>query len=212
MMMVRLGGALVAFAALVFALPTAHGWDERFTIWLQRAAPSPDGPASTLVRLGDAEVLIPVVALVGGLVLIRNRRSGVVTLWLAARLVIASLVVVALQHLIVHPGPPESLHRPADIPGLDVITMSHILPLGRTVLTMVPATPYSFPSGHAIRFTLLAGAVFRTVPWAAGMLVVGMMAALVYHGDHWLSDVLGGLCLGWALSEMEALITIIRIF
>jgi membrane-associated phospholipid phosphatase len=27
------------------------------------------------------------------------------------------------------------------------------------------------------------------------------MLALIYTGGHWLSDVLGGLCLGWVLVE-----------
>ena len=182
---VRLGAASVMFGLLVWiaSLPVAHRWDEVVTRWLQRAAPLPDIPASVLARLGNAEIVVPIVVAVAGLLLLKNRRSGVAALWLAAGLVAASLLAVTLKHVIVHPGPPEYLTRPG-LPGGFYIH-----------------TPYSFPSGHTLRVTLLAGTALRTNRWLAGAVVLGMMLALVYTGGHWLSDVLGALCLGWALIE-----------
>lgn len=181
----RLGATLAGFGLLVWiaSLPLMHRLDEAVTRWLQRAAPLPDLPASILVRLGNAELVIPAVAAAGGLLYLTNRRSGIAALWLAAALVGASLLAVTLKHLIVHPGPPESLVRPG-------------LPAGLYI-----ATPYSFPSGHTLRVTLLAGTALRRTRWLGGALVLGMMLALVYTGGHWLSDVLGGLCLGWVLVE-----------
>lgn len=207
---IRLGGALGVFVVLVFTLPAVHGWDERVTTWFQRAAPRLDGAASTVVLLGDAEVIIPAIALVAGLLLIRHRRSAIAALELAVRLVVASLVVVVLQHLIVHPTPPASLRRPLVTSGFHMPALPRSFAFGRTILTMASTAPYGFPSGHAARATLLAGVVFRTVPAAAGAFVISMMAALVYRGDHWLSEVLGGLCLGWGLSELGALISTAR--
>jgi membrane-associated phospholipid phosphatase len=181
----RLGATLAGFSLLVWiaSLPLMHQLDEAVTRWLQRAAPLPDLPASVLVRLGNAEFVIPTVAAVAALLYLRNRRSAIAGIWLAAALVAASLLAVTLKHVIVHPGPPESLARPG-------------LPIGLYV-----ATPYSFPSGHTLRVTLLAGTALRRSRRLGGALVLGMMLALVYTGGHWLSDVLGGLCLGWVLVE-----------
>ena len=181
----RLGAALAGFSLLVWlaSLPLMHRLDEAVTRWLQRAAPLPDLPASILVRLGNAELLIPGVAAAAGLLYLANRRSGIAAFWLAAALVAASLLAVTLKHVIVHPGPPESLVRPG-------------LPVGLYI-----ATPYSFPSGHTLRVTLLAGTALRRSRWLGGALVLGMMLALIYTGGHWFSDVLGGLCLGWLLVE-----------
>lgn len=191
---VRLGAASAAFGLLVSmaSLPMAHRWDEVVTRWLQRAAPFPDLPASLLVRLGNAEIVIPSVAVVAAVLLFNQRRSGGAAAWLVVGLVAASILAVALKHVIVHPGPPENLTRPGLPGGLHV------------------STPYSFPSGHTLRATLLAGTALRTRRLLGAVLVLAMMLALVYAGDHWLSDVLGGLSLGWALIEAGQMIRTAR--
>lgn len=208
---VRLAGALTVFAVLVATLPLTHRWDERVTLWLQQAAPTLDPPAAVVVLLGNADIDIPAVVLVAGLLSFRNRRSGAAVLWLAAGLTIASLVVLALQHLIVQPGPAASLQRDAFERGLHTGRMHRAVLWGHRILMGLSATPYSFPSGHAVRTTFLAGMALRTVPWAAGMVMLGMMAALVYVGGHWLSDVLGGLFLGWAFLEIGVSVGLGRI-
>jgi len=158
------------------------------TIWLQRAAPAPDVPATIFVLLGNAEVLITAVALWGVILIVRGNRSRAISAaYLAAFLACVSAAAFGLKFLIVHPGPPDALVRPG--PGWT------------TGLIHVPQ-PYSFPSGHTTRTTFLAGTLLRGTPWLAAALVVCMMAALVYLGDHWTSDVVGGLCLGWLGVEL----------
>jgi membrane-associated phospholipid phosphatase len=181
----RLGGAWVAFGlvAWIATLPLMHRLDEVFTGWLQRASPLLDLPAAILVRLGNAEIVITGAAVAAILLYLKNARSGTGAMWLVAALAAASVLAVTLKHVIVHPGPPDYLVRPGLGGGLYL------------------ATPYSFPSGHTLRATLLAGTALRTSRGLAGALVASMMLALVYMGGHWLSDVLGGLCLGWALIE-----------
>lgn len=180
-----------AIALLVFLLITVFGLvtdtqhrDSTVTVWLQRAAPAPDAPASVFVFLGNAEVLIPVTVLAGFALLLWNRSLGVTALQLAAGLAVVSLLAFMLKHVIPHPGPPPSLQR-------------HIARFGISA-----ATPFSLPSGHTMRATCIAGTVLRRYPVLAGALVLCMMAALVYLGDHWTTDVLAGLCLGWACVEL----------
>lgn len=71
-----------------------------------------------------------------------------------------------------------------------------------------PATGFSFPSGHAVFFTWLSFMVafslaprvkpgYRPILWiAAGVVIVLTCIARVWAGDHWPSDVLGGVLLG----------------
>ncbi len=178
--------ALLVFALItgIIPFPAAHRWDQAVTVWLQHAAPTPDIPAATVVLLGNAEVVIPGIALAGIFLFRRDPSRGMASLWLAAGLVGVGLLAVILKHVIVHPGPPPSLQR-------------HVF---RGIA--LPQTPFSYPSGHTIRTTILAGMLLRDVPMLASALVLGMMAALVYLGDHWMSDVVGGLCLGWACTEV----------
>ncbi len=187
---VRLFGALALF--LVFAAAAAHNAGHRYdvavTAWLQRAAPVPDLPASLYVFAGDAEVLITG-AVVAGLILARRApRCAVTAFRLAVGLAALSLIAVGLKHLLPHPGPPDALQR-------------HVFRAGISI-----AEPYSFPSGHTLRTSFLAGTVLRRTPVIAVTALGAMMASLVYLGDHWTSDVLGALCLGWAAVEAARII------
>lgn len=183
----RLTLALALFAAVaVFAvLPASARFDRHAAMWIQRAAPVPDVPATVLVFLADAEVVGPGLLIAAVILLIRRDRRGWMLVWLDAAAVGVSLIALVLKHVIVHPGPPPDLIR-------------HI---GRPVVTIAD-TPYGYPSGHTMRTTLLAGMLLRGTPVAAAALVVAMMASLVYLGDHWTTEVLGGLCLGWACVEV----------
>ena len=173
----------LAATAATFLLPL-HAWDVATTIWLQRVAPAPDVPASAFVFLGDAEVVIPATVVAGLLLWPHHRAQSVTALWLAGGLVVVSGIAVCLKFVLPHPGPPPEFQRGVVRFGLGV------------------PQPFSFPSGHTTRTTFIASTVLRRLPIAAVVLVVAMMAALVYLGDHWMSDVLGGLCLGWACAEI----------
>lgn len=70
------------------------------------------------------------------------------------------------------------------------------------VTAMQGYTPYGFPSGHAARTVLFAGTALRRVPGLSVAVVAALALSLVYLGDHWTSEVLGGLCLGWAGAEV----------
>jgi membrane-associated phospholipid phosphatase len=182
----RLFVALALFALVTAGtfLQPSHRWDTAVTTWLQHAAPVPDLPASALVSLGDAEVAIPAVVLAGLLAGRRDRTRTWNALWLAAGLAGASVVALGLKYVIPHPGPPPEFQRAVVRLGVGV------------------PQPFSFPSGHTMRTAFFALTALSRAPVAAGALVVAMMAALVYLGDHWTSDVLGGLCLGWVCAEL----------
>jgi len=184
---VRLAVAAVLFlvlAALASSGATAS-MDRAATVWVQRTAPGPDLAAAVFVFLGDAEVVIPLAVLVGAALYRRDRARGGGILWLAAALVAASALAVVLKRLIPSPGPPPALQRPVPF------RLGANLP-----------TPFSFPSGHTTRTTLIAGTLLRRHPALAGAVLLCMMAALTYLGDHWATDVLGGLCLGWVCVEI----------
>jgi membrane-associated phospholipid phosphatase len=184
----RLGAALFLFAvvaAVTFLLPS-HRWDVAATTWLQRhGSPAADRLAAILVFLGDAEVEITAVALAG---LFwwwrRNRTLARAALWLTAGLTVTSFIAFVLKYLVPHPGPPPELQRAVARYGISI------------------SQPFSFPSGHTMRITFLAATVLRGMPAGAALIVAAMMTALVYLGGHWISDVLGGLCLGWACAEL----------
>lgn len=92
------------------------------------------------------------------------------------------------------------------------IGMARPRPSVDLVHILVPATGWSYPSGHVVFFTWVSTMVAfalaphlnkrgRVVLWSgAGVIIVLTMLARVWAGDHWPSDVLGGflLGLGWS--------------
>jgi membrane-associated phospholipid phosphatase len=184
---VRLGGAAGLFLVLaaIAWVGVSNHLDRAITMWLQQAAPLPDLPAALLVFLGNAELVIPAAALAGLTLYRRDPPRRIAAWWLAAGLAILSIVAIILKSTIPYAGPPDSLQR-------------HLLYRRGVSLP----TDFSFPSGHTMRTTLIAGTVLRRRPVLAGLAVICMMTALVYLGDHWTLDVLGGLCLGWVGVEV----------
>lgn len=183
-MRAAIAALLFLLVAVVASSTDAQQWDQAITHLLQRAVPVPDMPACVLVFLGDAVVLIPAAVLAGLILVTRDRDRGIATFQFAAGLAAVSVLAVLLKSVIPHPGPHALLHCPVPRFGFNL------------------ATRFSLPSGHTMRATFTAGTALRRHPVIAGTLVLSMMAALVYLGDHWTSDVLAGLCLGWACVEV----------
>ncbi len=181
--------ALLAFGAWTAAVltPSLATADLAITRWLQQyASPAFDSLLSLVTILGNAEITT-VLAVLVGVVLIRRRQSPLaVALW--AVFIGGSAIEWATKHSLPHAGVPDSLQRH----GLNVLHHQF-------------HTPYSYPSGHAFRTLLLATAISwiwtRAREGAAwlryllGALVVLMGVGLVYLGDHWASEVVGGFLL-----------------
>jgi undecaprenyl-diphosphatase len=88
------------------------------------------------------------------------------------------------------------------------LVISRQRPPADLVHILTPATGYSYPSGHAAFFTWMSfmlafslapriNARFRPALWiTAGAVIVLTCLARVWAGDHWPSDVVGGVLLG----------------
>jgi undecaprenyl-diphosphatase len=142
------------------------------------------GPAVYPMQLINAsagiwQVLLGVVAIVA--LFIFERRAG----WLMLIGSISSLLDNIIKLVVSRQRPPADL--------------VHILS---------PTTGFSYPSGHAVFFTwmsfMLAVSIaprirpsFRPILWSlAAIVIVLTCIARVWAGEHWPSDVLGGVLLG----------------
>ena len=88
------------------------------------------------------------------------------------------------------------------------LAISRQRPPADLVHILTPATGYSYPSGHAVFFTwmsfMLAASIaprlrpeLHAIIWiAAAFVIVLTCLARVWAGDHWPSDVIGGVLLG----------------
>ena len=117
---------------------------------------------------------------------------------LAARLLVAFLATGLLEYLLkqflpVPPVPPGSVRAEDLVP---IATVEH---------------SYPYPSGHAVRSTILLGTAYLLsgngiLRAGVALLLLGLLVSRVYLGVHWASDIVGGALLGaaavaWAFNK-----------
>lgn len=129
---------------------------------------------------GKAEILFSVALGVA----IARLRAGRSDWWLTLAIVLVVAIEVAGKLLIPQAAPPDELTR-----GIAVGPFLHS-PLQN-----------AFPSGHMARVAFLVTALRWPAALSAAVVVL-MAVTLVYLGDHWPSDVLGGWLLGYSVAAI----------
>ncbi|HVD38589.1 MAG TPA: phosphatase PAP2 family protein [Solirubrobacterales bacterium] len=185
LLVVLAGGLLLALLAVVVrSSDVLAGIDGSVAEWANRHGSAWSHDALTLVtRLGEAWVVVPVAILVAVVEVTRTRN----------RWVVPFLLIVILG---------DSLLTNA---------VKQLVDRARPTIEAVAATlGPSFPSGHTstaaaswAAFALVAGRWWGRRAWpalagAAVGIAVAVALSRVFLDVHWLTDVLGGLALGWA--------------
>jgi len=184
LLVVLVGGLLLALLAVVVRSSDAlAGIDSSVAEWAHRHGSAWSHDALTLVtRLGEVWVVVPVAILVAAVEVARTRNRWVVPFL---------LVVILGDHLLTN-------------------AVKQIVDRARPTIEAVAATlGPSFPSGHTstaaaswAAFALVAGRWWGRRAWpalagAAIGIAVAVGLSRVFLDVHWLTDVLGGLALGW---------------
>jgi len=179
-------GGFGILTLLVF-LQIPASFDLKTIIFIQLIFPRAlDTPLSLLSPIGSFEVTTAVLL---ALIITKYGKNLKLIITIFSLFIFGTLVELAGKFLLYHPSPPKLFFRNTGI--LFPSTYIH--------------TNYSFPSGHMFRTTfivvlllyLLIGKRGKLLPVITLLLFLSLMAvSRVYLGEHWVSDVIGGILLG----------------
>lgn len=162
-----------------------------------------DQPFSYFSLIGSAEVTFAIAGFIAIFNFIRFRMWSSLG-WLM--IIPASVVEVFGKLVLFHPGPPVLFHR-------------------SIIETALPSfyihTNFSYPSGHMTRTTFLVtvfliiglsssrSLIAKFIFLSLGLVFIFMMSLTrIYLGEHWLSDVVGGVMLGVSTGILAAIFVI----
>ncbi len=192
----------ILFSYLV-AQKVFHQIDFDTTIQIQNRIPSKfDIPFSILTLFGSVEVTS---LLWLGLLIISVIKKRYLLSFAFFIFWLGLSVEVFGKAFLLHPAPPFYLFR-----GEGIVFPSSYL-----------HTSYSYPSGHVYRLTFLVAFALASLylhqvkkhtltVFACGVFIALVFISRIYLGEHWLTDVVGGMFLGASLGIIPALTTYLK--